>query len=100
MGRKGKKTKHSAKELEAKAAASLTNKGGGKAGLADRKGGAAGHSKVGAVVAWAPPPPGTLEWPAARVRPRRPLPAAAAVLTPPCTANSSSARSACRRPRP
>ena len=46
MGRKGKKTRHTTKELDAKAAASLTNKGGGKAGLADRKGGAAGHSKV------------------------------------------------------
>ena len=73
MGRKGKKTKHSAKELEAKAAASLTNKGGGKAGLADRKGGAAGHSKVRAAAgqgrrwrgpAWGPPPHGALKWPA------------------------------------
>mmetsp|Transcript_18342 Transcript_18342/g.22013 ORF Transcript_18342/g.22013 Transcript_18342/m.22013 type:complete len:103 (-) Transcript_18342:1434-1742(-) len=45
MGRKGKTTNHTAKELAAKAKESLTNKGGGKAGIADRKGGAAGHAK-------------------------------------------------------
>ena len=45
MGRKGVKTKHSAKDLAARQAASLQNKGGGKEGLADRLGGKAGHSK-------------------------------------------------------
>ena len=45
MGRKGVKTKHTAKDLQARAAASLQNKGGGKEGKADRLGGAAGHSK-------------------------------------------------------
>ena len=73
LGRTGKKTNHTAQELAAKSAASLTNKGGGKAGLADRKGGAAGHSKVRAAAgqgrrwrgpAWAPPPHGALKWPA------------------------------------
>lgn len=42
---KAKPAKHTAKELAAKTAASTVNAGGGKAGLADRKGGAAGHSK-------------------------------------------------------
>jgi hypothetical protein len=37
--------KHTAAEINAKIAAAMTNKGGGKAGLADRKGGAAGHAK-------------------------------------------------------
>jgi hypothetical protein len=41
MGGKAKPTKHTAKELAGRAAASMQNKGGGKAGLADRKGGAA-----------------------------------------------------------
>lgn len=42
---KAKPAKHTAKELAAKTLASTTNAGGGKAGLADRKGGAAGHAK-------------------------------------------------------
>ncbi|KAG1678030.1 hypothetical protein FOA52_000826 [Chlamydomonas sp. UWO 241] len=42
---KAKPTKHTAKELAGKAAEALTNKGGGKAGQADRKGGSAGHAK-------------------------------------------------------
>ena len=45
MGRKGVKTKHSAKDLKARQDASLLNKGGGKEGQADRLGGKAGHSK-------------------------------------------------------
>ena len=45
MAGKAKPKKHTAKELQAKAAAALTNKGGGAAGLVDRKGGAAGHAK-------------------------------------------------------
>lgn len=42
---KAKPAKHTAKELEAKARASTVNQGGGRVGLMDRKGGAAGHSK-------------------------------------------------------
>ena len=38
-------TKHTAAECAAKAHASTVNKGGGAAGLADRKGGGAGHSR-------------------------------------------------------
>jgi hypothetical protein len=45
MGGKAKPTKHSAREIASKVAAATQNKGGGKAGLADRKGGAAGHAK-------------------------------------------------------
>ena len=45
MGGKAKPTKHTAKEIANKVAEATTNKGGGKAGLADRKGGAAGHAK-------------------------------------------------------
>jgi len=45
MPGKAKTQKHSAKELAAKAAAATQNKGGGKAGLADRKGGSVGHSR-------------------------------------------------------
>mmetsp|Transcript_27025 Transcript_27025/g.45271 ORF Transcript_27025/g.45271 Transcript_27025/m.45271 type:complete len:108 (-) Transcript_27025:12-335(-) len=45
MPGKGVKTKHSAASLNAKIADALTNKGGGKAGVADRKGGVAGHAK-------------------------------------------------------
>ena len=45
MGGKAKPTKHTAKEIAGKVAAATQNKGGGKAGLADRKGGAAGHAK-------------------------------------------------------
>ena len=45
MGGKAKPTKHTAKELAKKAAEATTNKGGGKAGIDDRKGGKAGHSK-------------------------------------------------------
>ena len=42
----GKKIQHhTAGKLAAKAKESLTNKGGGKAGKADRMGGAAGHSR-------------------------------------------------------
>jgi len=36
---------HTAKEIKGKIAAATTNMGGGKTGLADRKGGAAGHAK-------------------------------------------------------
>lgn len=39
MGGKAKPTKHTAKEIAGRIAASTQNKGGGKAGLADRKGG-------------------------------------------------------------
>lgn len=42
---KAKQTKHTAAEIKAKAKASTENKGGGKAGLQDRKGGAVGHAK-------------------------------------------------------
>ena len=42
---KAKPAHHTSAELAAKAKASLQNKGGGKAGLADRKGGAAGHAR-------------------------------------------------------
>jgi hypothetical protein len=45
MGGKAKPKKHTAKEIAGKVAAATTNKGGGKAGLADRQGGAAGHAK-------------------------------------------------------
>ena len=45
MAGKAKPKKHTAKELKQKQDAALTNKGGGKAGLQDRKGGAAGHAK-------------------------------------------------------
>ena len=42
----GKKIQHhTAGKLAAKAKEATTNKGGGKAGQADRKGGAAGHSR-------------------------------------------------------
>lgn len=42
---KAKPAKHTAAELAAKAKAATQNAGGGKAGLADRKGGAVGHAK-------------------------------------------------------
>lgn len=45
MGGKAKPTKHTAKELAAKAKDALCNRGGGSAGAADRAGGAAGHAK-------------------------------------------------------
>ena len=45
MGGKAKPTKHTAKELAGKFKDATQNKGGGKAGVADRKGGKAGHSK-------------------------------------------------------
>eukprot|EP00033_Pygsuia_biforma_P000161 GCRY01000208.1.p1 GENE.GCRY01000208.1~~GCRY01000208.1.p1 ORF type:complete len:106 (-),score=11.19 GCRY01000208.1:52-369(-) len=45
MPRKAKPTKHSAGQLAQRIKESTQNAGGGKAGLADRKGGAAGHSK-------------------------------------------------------
>ena len=46
MAGKAKPKKHTAKELKQKQDAALTNKGGGKAGLQDRKGGAAGHAGI------------------------------------------------------
>ena len=54
MAGKAKPKKHTAKELKQKQDAALTNKGGGKkAGLQDRKGGAAGHAKSNVPsVAW------------------------------------------------
>eukprot|EP01002_Notosolenus_urceolatus_P014423 NODE_5901_length_667_cov_43.543689_g4994_i0.p2 GENE.NODE_5901_length_667_cov_43.543689_g4994_i0~~NODE_5901_length_667_cov_43.543689_g4994_i0.p2 ORF type:complete len:103 (-),score=25.34 NODE_5901_length_667_cov_43.543689_g4994_i0:163-471(-) len=42
---KAKPAKHTAAELARKTAEATTNKGGGKAGMEDRKGGKAGHSK-------------------------------------------------------
>ena len=45
MGGKAKPTKHTSAELKKKNAEAVTNKGGGVAGLVDRKGGAAGHAK-------------------------------------------------------
>jgi hypothetical protein len=42
---KAKPTKHTAAEIAAKAKAANTNMGGGEAGMKDRLGGAAGHSK-------------------------------------------------------
>mmetsp|Transcript_65103 Transcript_65103/g.190988 ORF Transcript_65103/g.190988 Transcript_65103/m.190988 type:complete len:106 (-) Transcript_65103:93-410(-) len=45
MGGKAKPTKHTAAELNKKAADALTNKGGGSAGQKDRQGGSVGHSK-------------------------------------------------------
>ena len=45
MAGKAKPKKHTAKEIAGKVAAATQNKGGGKAGVADRKGGAAGHAK-------------------------------------------------------
>ncbi|XP_074321164.1 protein METHYLENE BLUE SENSITIVITY 2-like [Silene latifolia] len=46
MTGKAKPKKHTAKELQAKADAALTNRGGGKAGLADRTGiEKGGHAK-------------------------------------------------------
>lgn len=42
---KAKPASHTAAELKAKAFAAQVNRGGGKAGLADRKGGKAGHAK-------------------------------------------------------
>jgi len=41
MGGKAKPTKHTAKEIAGRIAESTQNKGGGKSGLADRKGGKA-----------------------------------------------------------
>merc|ERR1711865_1292088 len=43
MGGKAKMTKHTAKELNAKAAQALTDRGGGKSGIANRT---SGHSKA------------------------------------------------------
>jgi|Transcript_19729 hypothetical protein len=45
MGGKAKPTKHTSKELKNKEKAATQNKGGGKHGAADRKGGKAGHAK-------------------------------------------------------
>lgn len=45
MGGKAKPTKHTAAETAKKNHLANTNMGGGAAGLADRKGGAAGHSR-------------------------------------------------------
>ena len=42
---KAKPKKHTASEIAGKIAAATTNKGGGSAGLVDRLGGKAGHSK-------------------------------------------------------
>jgi len=42
---KAKPAHHTSRELAAKAKAATENKGGGKAGLQDRKGGATGHSR-------------------------------------------------------
>lgn len=53
---KAKPTKHTAAEINAKIAAAMTNKGGGKAGLADRKGGAAGHAKYQCHICKTPAP--------------------------------------------
>lgn len=43
---KAKPTKHTAAEIAAKAKAATQNAGGGAAGLKDRLGGAAGHSRM------------------------------------------------------
>eukprot|EP01086_Lenisia_limosa_P004705 TRINITY_DN20359_c0_g1_i1.p2 TRINITY_DN20359_c0_g1~~TRINITY_DN20359_c0_g1_i1.p2 ORF type:complete len:111 (+),score=44.49 TRINITY_DN20359_c0_g1_i1:150-482(+) len=45
MPRKAKPTHHSSKQLAERAKLASANVGGGSAGLADRRGGAAGHSK-------------------------------------------------------
>ena len=45
QGGKAKPTKHTSKELKNKEKAATQNKGGGKHGAADRKGGKAGHAK-------------------------------------------------------
>jgi hypothetical protein len=45
MGGKAKPTKHTTAEINKKNAAANTNKGGGGAGEADRRGGASGHAK-------------------------------------------------------
>eukprot|EP00758_Cryptobia_borreli_P007750 Tbor_TRINITY_DN5327_c4_g1::TRINITY_DN5327_c4_g1_i3::g.4963::m.4963 len=45
MGGKAKPTKHTAKEISGKNFAATVNRGGGKDGLKDRLGGAAGHAK-------------------------------------------------------
>ena len=45
MGGKAKPTKHTAAEIAKKTALATTNMGGGKEGLLDRLGGAAGHAK-------------------------------------------------------
>eukprot|EP01083_Nonionella_stella_P043838 118322_1 len=45
MAGKAKAKKHTAKQMATKAKAALQNKGGGNSGLADRKGGKAGHAK-------------------------------------------------------
>lgn len=42
---KAKPAKHTAAELKAKAFAATVNRGGGAAGIADRKGGRAGHAR-------------------------------------------------------
>lgn len=42
---KAKQTKHTSAEIKSKERAANANKGGGKDGLADRKGGKAGHAK-------------------------------------------------------
>ena len=59
---KAKPTKHTAAELKKKEADATTNKGGGNAGINDRKGGAAGHSKWACkVCAQAAPDPKSLQ---------------------------------------
>ena len=42
---KAKPAKHTAAEIKAKAHAATINRGGGKEGLQDRKGGRVGHAK-------------------------------------------------------
>jgi hypothetical protein len=56
MGGKAKPTKHTTKEVLRKTAAANTNMAGGKAGLEDRKGGKAGHSKFICHLCMAPAP--------------------------------------------
>jgi hypothetical protein len=51
-----KPAKHTAAELKAKEKAATTNMGGGKAGLADRLGGKAGHAKFQCHICKAPAP--------------------------------------------
>ena len=59
---KAKPTKHTAAELKKKEADATTNRGGGNAGISDRKGGAAGHSKWACkVCAQAAPDPKSLQ---------------------------------------
>lgn len=56
MGGKAKPTKHTAAETARKNALANTNMGGGSAGLQDRRGGAAGHSRFVCKVCMTPAP--------------------------------------------